>query len=99
MLTAASLLLSFAPPQKLATDDPAAQRALFDDFKSRFSKSYATADEEALRLRNFVSFLSLADERNAAGTGSCDRRTCWRVPQSSPATASREAAARRSRRR
>ena len=46
MLTAASLLLSFAPPQKLATDDPAAQRALFDDFKSRFSKSYATADEE-----------------------------------------------------
>ena len=47
MLTAASLLLSFAPPQKLATDDPAAQQALFDDFKSRFSKSYATADEEA----------------------------------------------------
>ena len=48
MLTVAPLLLSFAPPQKLATDDPAAQRALFDDFKSRFSKSYATADEEAL---------------------------------------------------
>ena len=36
-----------------------AQRALFEDFKSRFSKSYATADEEALRLRNFVSFLSI----------------------------------------
>ena len=57
------MLLSYSAP-KLATDDPAAQRALFDDFKSRFSKSYATADEEAIRLRNFVSFLSLTDERN-----------------------------------
>ena len=59
------MILSYSAP-KLATDDPAAQRALFDDFKSRFSKSYATADEEARGLRNFVSFLSLADERNAA---------------------------------
>ena len=62
MLTVAPLLLSFAPPQKLATDDPAAQRALFDDFKSRFSKSYATADEEALRLHNFVSFTQSIDK-------------------------------------
>ena len=28
------MLLSYSAP-KLATDDPAAQRALFDDFKSR----------------------------------------------------------------
>ena len=42
------MILSYSAP-KLATDDPVAQRALFDDFKSRFSKSYATADEEALR--------------------------------------------------
>ena len=68
MLVAPLLSLSFSASiaPKLHTDDPSAQRALFSDFKARYSKSYADADEEAVRLRNFVSFLALADERNAA---------------------------------
>lgn len=49
----------------LYTQDPLQQRKLWDSFKIRFSKQYATADQEAHRFRVFVNKLRIIDERNA----------------------------------
>jgi len=45
------------------------KEALFTDFKSQYSKSYSTDDEESERFHNFKKFLKLIDARNDAEEG------------------------------
>jgi len=40
------------------------KKTLFEDFKSQFSKTYTTDDEETERYANFKKFLKLIDARN-----------------------------------
>lgn len=49
--------------------DPAKQRMLWDDFKTKFDRTYESSDVEAARFSIFVDNLKLIDERNAAETG------------------------------
>lgn len=39
-------------------------KALFDEFKATYGKTYQTPEEESERFKAFVAFLSIADERN-----------------------------------
>ena len=49
------------PYQKLSDDEVA---SLFEEFKTTYERSYATAKEEKVRFKNFLEFLRQVDTRN-----------------------------------
>jgi len=59
VLSLVSSASAYVPP------DNAQQKALWESFKTEFSKSYATMGEELNRFSNFVTNLKVAYERNS----------------------------------
>lgn len=49
----------------LYTEDKTVLKTMWTDFKQKFAKKYATAEEEELRFNIFVDKIQVIDERNA----------------------------------
>ena len=68
-----SLLLLLSASQfangKLYTNDVAAQKLLWENFKNEHKKSYTTATEEQMRFNLFLENIKLADQHHADAAG------------------------------
>jgi C1A family cysteine protease len=62
---AAALLSATASSTPLASSSPEDIKALWENFKNEFGKSYHTQNEEMTRFQKFVDNLAVIDQRNA----------------------------------